>query len=171
MKSGFLKANIVAILLCSSTLLSGCFGSYFFRSNEEYRKFRERFDTIEKCLAEFDRYYTYQDYWVTSKQYRGSWEKPKYYDENGEIHKILKRASFNEIKYETFQEGNDPTFDYIEYHFPYNDCASIKVNENGLGWISVCPDLNPSADTYFKTDLNTVELLFMRASEILPSGE
>ena len=173
MKSGFLKANIVAILLCSSTLLSGCVGSYFFRIYEEDRKFRERFDTIEKCLADFDRYYTYKDYWITSKQYPGprGWDKPKYYDENGEIHKILKRASFKEIKYKEYQESNDPKFDYIEYHFPYDDCASIKVKEDGLGWISVCPDLNPSADTYFKTDLNTVELLFMRASEILPSGE
>ena len=171
MKSRFLKANIVAILMCSNTLLNGCVGSFLDVVYGEDRRFREQFDTIEKCLAYFDRYHTYQDYWITSNQYPGGWEKPKYYDENGEIHKILKSASFDEIKQKAFLENNDPTFDYIEYHFPFDDCAYIEVKENGLGYICVCPDLNPSVYVYFKTDLNTFELLFLRVSEILPNGE
>lgn len=168
MKSVFKKIQIASILVSSCVFLSGCFGRYLYIAAEEDLRYREKYGTLEECLTEFD---GYQRYWLTSKQYPGGKDLPKYYDENGEIHKILKRASFKEINNKTYKEKRDRSLDWVRYNIPYDDFAYIEVYANGLGSICIAPDLNPSVDTYFKTDLNTVELLFLRVSEILPNGE
>lgn len=153
----FTKISYVIILLIAFFHLTigslvGVLAIYGYKEDIRYK---EHYGTIQLFLNNSK----YSNYYYINPSKNGK------KDENGIIYDKLYVLAFEEIKRDEF-EKHIPCQGFY-YHIPYDDSAYIYLNNSGYGYISICPDLSPSYNYYFKTNSDDAYDLYLLIKKLL----
>ena len=105
--------------------------------------------------------------YLASKTYPLGKQITPCYDVNNKLYEALYVVEYQEIRRD---EGVWNQGDWFSYSIPYDDVASIKINESGSGFINVTPDLDLDGrgfTTYIQLSIEDAKTLINIANEIL----